>query len=138
METVITSDLLNTFICSSSLSHSATSLPLFSSLSLYAYPLQLIRIRCPDGNFRYQLDPTDTADKLIDSVSIRRNKWPSQISISSLTRHPSSDSLFFVSQLLKDTPNADPTTLTFSNDPRGGEMIASSLRGTTIGDLGLS
>lgn len=41
-------------------------------------------------------------------------------------------------QVLESTSNADPATLTLSNQPRGGEMDANGLRGNTLADLGIS
>lgn len=41
-------------------------------------------------------------------------------------------------QVLENTSNADPATLTFSNEPRGGEQDANALKGNTLGDLGIA
>ena len=67
----------------------------------------IVRVRSKDGNFRFDLQPTDDASKLIDKV-------------------------------LETTPNADPQSLTFSNQPRGGEFEASTLKGSTLGELGIA
>ncbi|EPQ29157.1 uncharacterized protein PFL1_03444 [Pseudozyma flocculosa PF-1] len=67
----------------------------------------LVRVRSKDGIFRFPLEPTDDAAKLVDKV-------------------------------LETTINADPSSLTFSNQPRGGEFPANDLRGTTLGELGIS
>ncbi|KAN0060593.1 nuclear protein localization protein 4 [Thecaphora frezii] len=67
----------------------------------------LVRVRSKDGIFRFPLEPTDDAAKLVDQVLIT-------------------------------TINADPDSLTFSNQPRGGEFKANSLRGTSLGELGIS
>ncbi|SPO21327.1 probable NPL4 - nuclear protein localization factor and ER translocation component [Ustilago trichophora] len=67
----------------------------------------IVRVRSKDGNFRFELQPTDDASLLISKV-------------------------------LETTPNADPSSLTFSNQPRGGEFEASTLKGSTLGELGIA
>ncbi|MCO5598525.1 hypothetical protein L7F22_052622 [Adiantum nelumboides] len=67
----------------------------------------LVRVRSKDGTFRFPLEPTDDAAKLIE-------------------------------QVLQTTQNADHSTLTLSNQPRGGEMRAEDLKGTTLADLGIA
>ncbi|PWN53452.1 polyubiquitin-tagged protein recognition complex, Npl4 component [Violaceomyces palustris] len=67
----------------------------------------LVRIRSKDGIFRFPLEPTDDASKLID-------------------------------KFLETAINPDPLSLTFSNQPRGGEFQAETLRGTSLGELGIS
>lgn len=66
----------------------------------------IVRVRSKDGNFRFELQPTDDAVKLIQ-------------------------------QVLDTMPNADPESLTFSNQPRGGEFKADTLKGSTLGELGI-
>ncbi|KAJ1029997.1 hypothetical protein NDA16_000910 [Ustilago loliicola] len=66
----------------------------------------IVRVRSKDGNFRFELQPTDDASLLIQKV-------------------------------LETTPGADPEYLTFSNQPRGGEFQASTLKGSTLGELGI-
>ncbi len=66
----------------------------------------IVRVRSKDGNFRFDLQATDDAAKLIEKV-------------------------------LETTPNADPESLTFSNQPRGGEFKANTLPGSTLGELGI-
>ncbi|CAO1612763.1 unnamed protein product [Sympodiomycopsis kandeliae] len=68
----------------------------------------LVRVRSKDGNFRFALEATDDVALLITKV------------------------------LQETAPNADPTTLTFSNQPRGGEMDAQGLKGNTLADLGIT
>lgn len=41
-------------------------------------------------------------------------------------------------QTLEGLPDADPHTLTLSEEPRGGEKVTSGLQGTSIGALGLT
>ncbi|KAE8234909.1 hypothetical protein CF326_g27 [Tilletia indica] len=48
------------------------------------------------------------------------------------------DAGVLIAKALETTENADPATLTFSNQPRGGEMPAESLRGKTLGELGIA
>ncbi|EST06645.1 Nuclear pore localization protein NPL4 [Kalmanozyma brasiliensis GHG001] len=67
----------------------------------------IIRVRSKDGNFRFELQPTDDASLLIAKV-------------------------------LETMPSADPESLTFSNQPRGGEFAASGLKGSTLGELGIA
>ncbi|CAD6957303.1 unnamed protein product [Tilletia laevis] len=48
------------------------------------------------------------------------------------------DAGVLIDKTLETTENADPATLTFSNQPRGGEMPAETLRGKTLGELGIA
>lgn len=66
----------------------------------------IVRVRSKDGNFRFELQPTDDASLLIQKV-------------------------------LDITAGADPNSLTFSNQPRGGEFEANTLKGSTLGELGI-
>ncbi|PWY97173.1 polyubiquitin-tagged protein recognition complex, Npl4 component [Testicularia cyperi] len=67
----------------------------------------IVRVRSKDGNFRFDLQPTDDVATLIARV-------------------------------LETAPSADPESLTFSNQPRGGENKANTLKGSTLGDLGIA
>ncbi|CBQ68136.1 probable NPL4-nuclear protein localization factor and ER translocation component [Sporisorium reilianum SRZ2] len=67
----------------------------------------IVRVRSKDGNFRFDLQPTDDASKLIQNV-------------------------------LGTMPTADPESLTFSNQPRGGEFAASTLKGSSLAELGIA
>lgn len=67
----------------------------------------IVRVRSKDGNFRFELRPSDDASKLVE-------------------------------QLLQATPNAEPDSLTFSNQPRGGEYKANTLNGSTLSELGIA
>ncbi|KIS72305.1 putative nuclear protein localization factor and ER translocation component [Mycosarcoma maydis] len=67
----------------------------------------IVRVRSKDGNFRFELQPTDDASQLIAKV-------------------------------LETMPNADSDSLNFSNQPRGGEFAASTLKGSTLAELGIA
>ncbi|UZJ53363.1 hypothetical protein CBS101457_002683 [Exobasidium rhododendri] len=51
---------------------------------------------------------------------------------------PSDDASKLIEKFLETAPNADPDTLTLSNQPRGGEMKSESLLGNTLSDLGIT
>ncbi|TFK30391.1 polyubiquitin-tagged protein recognition complex, Npl4 component [Coprinopsis marcescibilis] len=51
---------------------------------------------------------------------------------------PTSPVSDLLAKILESSPEADPTTVTISNQPRGNEALVSSLRGRTIQNLGLS
>ena len=91
--------------------------------------LQIIRIRSKDGQFRINVEPTDDADKLLSQVS----------RVLPLTLIPllTLDSRLPM-QLVENVPSIDPSTLTFSNQPRDGPVMkAGDIRGNSIADLGL-
>lgn len=67
----------------------------------------IVRVRSKDGNFRFELQPTDDASVLVAKV-------------------------------LETMPGADPESLTFSNQPRGGEFAANGLKGSSLADLGIA
>ncbi|KAK0538689.1 nuclear protein localization protein 4 [Tilletia horrida] len=50
----------------------------------------------------------------------------------------SDDAGLLITKTLETTDNADPASLTFSNQPRGGEFPAETLRGKTLGELGIA
>ncbi|KAK0554806.1 nuclear protein localization protein 4 [Tilletia horrida] len=50
----------------------------------------------------------------------------------------SDDAGILITKTLETAPNADPASLTFSNQPRGGEMPAETLRGKTLAELGIA
>ncbi|KAL9715822.1 nuclear protein localization protein 4 [Leucoagaricus gongylophorus] len=66
----------------------------------------IIRIRSKDGNFRFDLKPSDHA-------SVLQEKF------------------------LSTAPDADPASITISNQPRGNEFKLALLRDRTLSDLGL-
>ncbi|KAF7319984.1 MPN domain-containing protein [Mycena kentingensis (nom. inval.)] len=66
----------------------------------------LLRVRCPDGNFRFELEPSATLYQLQAKIQ-------------------------------EAAPDADPATLTISNQPRGNEKAFSELKGQTLQSLGL-
>ncbi|CAO1635558.1 unnamed protein product [Jaminaea pallidilutea] len=51
---------------------------------------------------------------------------------------PTDDVAVLVQKVLETAPNADQATLTFSNEPRGGEQDAHGLKGNTLADLGIA
>ncbi|PWN26228.1 polyubiquitin-tagged protein recognition complex, Npl4 component [Jaminaea rosea] len=51
---------------------------------------------------------------------------------------PTDDVAKLIDKVLETAPNADAATLTFSNEPRGGEQDANGLKGNTLGDLGIT
>lgn len=55
-----------------------------------------------------------------------------------LTLEASDDMSVLIDKLLEVAPKAEATTITFSNEPRGSEMAADSLRGNSLSDLGIS
>nr|GAT43691.1 predicted protein [Mycena chlorophos] len=67
----------------------------------------LLRVRSPDGNFRFEFQPT--AD-----VSV------------------------LVAKILETSAEADPATLTISNQPRGNETLFTTLKGRSLQGLGLN
>ncbi|KAJ3908182.1 NPL4 family-domain-containing protein [Lentinula edodes] len=48
------------------------------------------------------------------------------------------DALVLLQKILESAPNADPDTVTISNQPRGGETKLTSLKGRTLKALGLN
>ncbi|KAG1716336.1 hypothetical protein ID866_820 [Astraeus odoratus] len=66
----------------------------------------LVRIRSKDGNFRFELNPTDDISR-------------------------------FVNKIVETTIDADPSSITISNQPRGNETPVSRLKGRTLRSLGL-
>ncbi|PWN40260.1 putative NPL4-nuclear protein localization factor and ER translocation component [Ceraceosorus guamensis] len=48
------------------------------------------------------------------------------------------DISLLIERLLQASPDADPSTLTFSNQPRGGENKADDLKGNSLNDLGIA
>ncbi|KAK7064546.1 nuclear protein localization protein 4 [Favolaschia claudopus] len=66
----------------------------------------LLRVRSPDGNFRFELPPTADISELL-------------------------------AKILDTAPNADVSTLTISNQPRGNEANLSSLKARSLESLGL-
>lgn len=99
--------------------------------SSVADSLQLVRVRSKDGIFRFPLEPTDDVAVLIQKVSRRQPVKASTVTDLILTP------FHRLSQVLETAPTADAATLTFSNQPRGGEMDAHGLKGSTLGDLGI-
>ncbi|KAF8213471.1 NPL4 family, putative zinc binding region-domain-containing protein [Mycena galopus ATCC 62051] len=67
----------------------------------------LLRVRSPDGNFRFELAPTADISELLAKVHSRNG------------------------------PGCNPSTLTISNQPRGNEAQFSSLKGRSLQSLGL-
>ncbi|KAF8922239.1 NPL4 family-domain-containing protein [Mucidula mucida] len=65
------------------------------------------KIRSKDGNFRYQMEPTD-------------------------------DIAVLLSKILEASPNADPTTMTISDQPRGNEVPIVSLKGRNLKSIGVN
>jgi nuclear protein localization family protein 4 len=59
----------------------------------------LVRVRCKQGNYRYEVTPETDLSEL-------------------------------VSKVLAEAPEADPATLTFSNQPRGGEQLVLGHKGS--------
>ncbi|KAF6766078.1 NPL4 family-domain-containing protein [Ephemerocybe angulata] len=51
---------------------------------------------------------------------------------------PSADISEVVAKILETSPDADPDSLTISNQPRGNEVSVATLKGRSIKDLGLS
>ncbi|KAF7306588.1 MPN domain-containing protein [Mycena indigotica] len=66
----------------------------------------LLRVRSPDGNFRFDFAPTADVSELLAKV-------------------------------IETAPDADPTSFTMSNQPRGNEAPFSSLTGRSLQALGL-
>ncbi|KAJ7275414.1 NPL4 family-domain-containing protein [Mycena haematopus] len=66
----------------------------------------LLRVRSPDGNFRFELAPTADISELL-------------------------------AKILETAINADPSTFTISNQPRGNEAQFLSLKGRSLDSLGL-
>jgi nuclear protein localization family protein 4 len=50
---------------------------------------------------------------------------------------PTTDISEFVAKILEVTPDADPSSLTISNQPRGNEVKAATLKGRTLQSIGL-
>jgi len=50
----------------------------------------------------------------------------------------SDDATVLITKTLETAENPEPSSLTFSNQPRGGEFPADSLRGKTLGELGIA
>ncbi|KAF8559307.1 polyubiquitin-tagged protein recognition complex, Npl4 component [Imleria badia] len=67
----------------------------------------LIRIRSKDGNFRFQVSPSDDIHLLVDKIIQTASK------------------------------NVDPASITISNQPRGNETLATRLAGRDLQSLGL-
>ncbi|KAG2023596.1 NPL4 [Coprinopsis cinerea AmutBmut pab1-1] len=51
---------------------------------------------------------------------------------------PTSDVSELLAKILESSPDADPETVTISNQPRGNEALVSTLKGRTLQNLGLS
>lgn len=86
--------------------------------------LQLIRVRSKDGNFRFELQPSSDISELISKVRGDYGKPNGNHSSHNL-------------KILETAPNADPASITISNQPRGNEAQVSTLRGRTLQNLGL-
>ncbi|KAH9846162.1 NPL4 family, putative zinc binding region-domain-containing protein, partial [Lenzites betulinus] len=69
-------------------------------------PIQLIRVRHKEGNFRFEFQPTSDISDLL-------------------------------AKILETASDADPSTVTISNQPRGNEVLVSTLKGKTLQSLGL-
>ncbi len=83
-----------------------------------------MRIRCKDGNFRYELSPTADISQLVEKVCAATVACK-------ITSH-------YVSQIIESIkPDADPLTITISNQPRGGEMKITTLKGKDLKSLGI-
>ncbi|KXN83623.1 Nuclear protein localization protein 4, partial [Leucoagaricus sp. SymC.cos] len=74
----------------------------------------IIRIRSKDGNFRLDLQPSDDVSLLTHST------------------------LLSASKILSTTTNADPSSITVSNQPRGNEIEIERLKGRSLKNLGLN
>ncbi|KAF7339992.1 hypothetical protein MVEN_01916900 [Mycena venus] len=68
--------------------------------------IMLLRVRSPDGNFRWELAPTADISELL-------------------------------AKIVETAPDADPSSFTISNQPRGNEANFSSLKGRSLESLGL-
>ena len=83
---------------------------------------QIVRIRSKDGNYRFDLQPTADISELVAKV---------RLPFSFVTK----DRPLF--QVLETTTDADPDSLTVSNQPRGNETLVSTLGGRTLESLGI-
>lgn len=83
-----------------------------------------MRIRCKDGNFRFELLPAADVSELVQKVR------------AAYLFHKSL--LIFYSQIVESIkPDADPSTITISNQPRGGETKVTTLKGKDLKTLGI-